>query len=92
MVHLSSPYPVAETIAWLESLLQAQGLTDLAGRRRSSQVSYNSPEYLRQRHNISRRPAEDIAGVGPLLQKVVGYMPTIFFIPQEKVNGRIEVC
>ncbi len=30
MVHLSSPYSVAETIKRLEALLQAQGLTDFA--------------------------------------------------------------
>lgn len=35
-------------------------------------VSYNSPEYLAQRHNISGELLKNIAGIGPLLQKVVG--------------------
>lgn len=35
-------------------------------------VSYNSPEYLRQRHNIPDELLKNIAGIGPLLQKVVG--------------------
>ncbi|MGC2183817.1 MAG: DUF302 domain-containing protein [Terriglobales bacterium] len=123
MVHLSSPYSVAETIARLEALLQAQGLTefcridhsgeaekvgltmpptqviifgspkggtplmiasptlaidlplkalvwqDAAGQVR---VSYNSPEYLKQRHNIPDDLLTNIAGIGLLLQKVVG--------------------
>jgi uncharacterized protein (DUF302 family) len=35
-------------------------------------VSYNSPEYLKQRHNIPGELLKNIAGIGPLLQKVVG--------------------
>jgi uncharacterized protein (DUF302 family) len=35
-------------------------------------VSYNSPEYLEKRHNISGELLQNIAGIGPLLQKVVG--------------------
>jgi uncharacterized protein (DUF302 family) len=35
-------------------------------------VSYNSPEYLKQRHNIPDELVKNIAGIGPLLQKVVG--------------------
>lgn len=35
-------------------------------------VSYNSPEYLLQRHNIPGDLLKNIAGIGPLLQKVVG--------------------
>ncbi len=122
MIHLSSPYSVAETITRLEALLQAQGLTefcridhrgqaekagfkmpptqviifgspkggtplmiasptiaidlplkaliwpDAGGKVR---VSYNSPEYLKQRHNIPDDLLKNIAGIGPLLQKVV---------------------
>lgn len=35
-------------------------------------VSYNSSEYLGQRHNIPGALLKNIAGIGPLLQKVVG--------------------
>jgi uncharacterized protein (DUF302 family) len=34
-------------------------------------VSYNSPEYLKQRHNIPDDLLQNIAGIGPLLEKVV---------------------
>lgn len=123
MVHLSSPYPVAETMTRLESLLQAQGLTEFCRIDHSGEaekvgqtmppaqviifgspkggtplmiasptlaidlplkaliwqdaggqvrVSYNSPEYLKQRHNIPDGLLKNIAAIGPLLQKVVG--------------------
>ncbi len=35
-------------------------------------VSYNSTEYLGQRHDIPAALLRNIAGAGPLLQKVVG--------------------
>jgi len=35
-------------------------------------VSYNTPEYLKQRHNISGELIKNIAGIGLLLQKAVG--------------------
>ena len=35
-------------------------------------VSYNTPEYLKQRHGIPDELLKNIAGIGPLLQKVVG--------------------
>jgi hypothetical protein len=35
-------------------------------------VSYNSPEYLGQRHNIPAALLKNIGGIGPLLLKVVG--------------------
>ena len=35
-------------------------------------VSCNNPEYLGQRHNIPAALLKNIAGIGPLLQKVVG--------------------
>ena len=35
-------------------------------------VSCNNPEYLGQRHNIPGALLKNIAGIGPLLQKVVG--------------------
>jgi uncharacterized protein (DUF302 family) len=34
-------------------------------------VSYNSPEYLQQRHNIPSELLKNIAVIGPLLQSVV---------------------
>lgn len=34
-------------------------------------VSYNSPEYLKRRHNIPDDLVKNIAGIGPLLQSVV---------------------
>jgi len=123
MVHLNSPYSVAETAKRLEALLQVQGLTlfcridhsgeaEKAGlKMRPTQVivfgspkggtplmvaaptlaidlplkaliwedasgkvwiSHNSPEYLKQRHHIPDELLKNIAGIGPLLQKVVG--------------------
>jgi uncharacterized protein (DUF302 family) len=123
MTHLSSPYPFAETIKRLESLLQAQGLKIFCRIDHSGEaekvglkmhptqviifgspkggtplmlaaptvaidlplkaliwedgagkvwVSYNSPEYLKQRHNLPDELVKNIAGIGPLLQKVVG--------------------
>lgn len=123
MVHLSSPYSVAETIARLEAQLQARELTEFCRIDHSGEaekaglkmpptqviifgspkggtplmivsptlaidlplkaliwedaggqvrVSYNSPEYLQQRHNIPDDLLKNIAGVGLLLQKVVG--------------------
>jgi uncharacterized protein (DUF302 family) len=35
-------------------------------------LSYNTPEYLKKRHNIPGELLKNIAGIGPLLQKVVG--------------------
>ena len=34
-------------------------------------ISYNSPEYLQQRHGIPRDLLKNIAGAGPLIQKAV---------------------
>ena len=34
-------------------------------------LSYNSPEYLKQRHNVPESLVKNIAGVGTLLQKAV---------------------
>ena len=34
-------------------------------------VSYNSAEYLKERHNIPAELLNNIAGIAPLLQKVV---------------------
>ena len=122
LVHLSSPYSIAQTTARLESLLQKQGLAvfcridhsgeaEKAGlKMRPTQViilgspkagtplmiasptlaidlplkaliweddagkvwvSYNSPQYLKQRHNIPDDLVKNIAGIAPLLQRVV---------------------
>ena len=35
-------------------------------------ISYNAPEYLQQRHEIPADLVKNIAGIGPLLQSVVG--------------------
>jgi hypothetical protein len=39
---------------------------------RQGWVSYNSAEYLKHRHNIPDELVKNIAGIGRLLQKVVG--------------------
>lgn len=39
-------------------------------------LSYNSPEYLQQRHNIPQDLIKNIAGIGNLLQKAVGANPS----------------
>ena len=122
MVHLSSPFPVPETVKRLDSVLQSRGLTVFARVDHSGEaekvgmkmhptqliifgspkggtplmvasptlaidlplkalvwedaggkvwVSYNSTEYLRQRHNIPDELVKNIAVIGPLLQSVV---------------------
>jgi uncharacterized protein (DUF302 family) len=122
IVHLSSPYSVAETVQRLESLLQVQGLTlfcivdhcgaaEKAGLKMPPTqvvlfgspkagtplmiasptlaidlplkaliwedtggkvwVTYNSAEYLKQRHNIPDELLKNIAGIKPLLEKLV---------------------
>lgn len=122
MVHLSSPYPVSETLRRLDSLLQARGLTVFARVDHSGEaekagmkmhptqlvifgspkggtpvmvasptlaidlplkalvwedgggkvwLSYNSAEYLKQRHNIPDDLVKNLAVIGPLLQTVV---------------------
>jgi uncharacterized protein (DUF302 family) len=122
MIHLASRYSVSETLARLESLLKAKGLTifcrvdhsgeaekvglkmnpthlvifgspkagtplmvasptlaldlplkalvweDAAGK---VWVSYNSPEFLKTRHNIADDLLPNISGAGTLLEKVV---------------------
>jgi uncharacterized protein (DUF302 family) len=122
MVHLSSPYPVSETLKRLDSVLQSRGLTVFARIDHSGEaekvgmkmhpteliifgspkggtpvmvasptlaidlplkalvwqdaggkvwLSYNSAEYLKQRHNIPDDLVKNIALIGPLLQSVV---------------------
>ena len=123
MVHLSSPYSVAETIKRLESLLQAQGLTEFCRIDHSGEaekaglkmpptqviifgspkggtplmiasptvaidlplkaliwedgggkvwVSYNTPGIPQATTQFPDELIKNIAGIGPLLQKVVG--------------------
>jgi uncharacterized protein (DUF302 family) len=122
VVHLSSPYPVPETLLRLESVLKAKGLAifcrvDHSGEAQKAGlkmnptqllifgspkagtplmvasptlaidlplkalvwedaggkvwVSYNSSEYLKQRHNIPDELVKNIGGIGPLLESVV---------------------
>jgi uncharacterized protein (DUF302 family) len=122
LIHISSRYPVEETVQRLELLLQAQGIkifctVDHSGeaakaglKMRPTQVvifgnpkggtpvmlaaptaaidlplkvliwedgegkvwlSFNSPEYLKQRHGIPDDLVKNLAGVGGLLQKAV---------------------
>jgi uncharacterized protein (DUF302 family) len=122
MIHLASRYAVSETLARLESLLKAKGLTIFCRVDHSGEaekvglamnptqlvifgspkagtplmvaspmlaidlplkalvwedaggkvwVSYNSPEYLKTRHNIADDLLPNISGVGTLLEKVV---------------------
>ena len=122
MVHLSSPYTVAETLKRLDSVLQSRSLTVFARIDHSGEaekvgmkmhptqviifgspkagtpvmvasptlaidlplkalvwegaggkvwVSYNSAEYLKQRHNIPDDLVKNLAAIGPLLQDVV---------------------
>lgn len=122
LVHLASPYSVAETTKRLESTLQAKGIRlfchiDHSGEAekigmkmhptqvlifgnpqsgtplmlasptaaidlplkallwedagKKVWVTYNSPEYLEQRHNISLELLKNIALIGDLLKSVI---------------------
>jgi uncharacterized protein (DUF302 family) len=122
MVHLSSPYPVEETLKRLDGALQSRGLTVFARVDHSGEaekvgmkmhptklvifgspkggtpvmlaaptlaidlplkalvwedaggkvwLSYNTAEYLKQRHNIPDDLVKNLAVIGPLLQSVV---------------------
>lgn len=122
IIHLSSPYPVSETLKRLGAALRSHGLTIFAQVDHSGEaakvdlkmrptqliifgspragtplmvasptlaidlplkalvwedaggkvwVSYNSPEFLKQRHDIPDELVKNIAGIGPLLQGVV---------------------
>ena len=122
MVHLASPYPIAETLKRLDSVLQSRGLAVFARIDHSGEaekvgmkmhptqliifgspkagtpvmvasptlaidlplkalvredaggkvwVTYNSAEYLKQRHNIPDDLVKNLAVIGPLLQSVV---------------------
>jgi uncharacterized protein (DUF302 family) len=122
LVHLRSPYAVAETLKRLESVLHARNLTVFARIDHSGEaekvgltmrltqliifgspkagtplmvasptlaidlplkalawedadgqvwVSYNDPDYLKQRHGIPDELVKNIAGVGAVLEKAV---------------------
>jgi uncharacterized protein (DUF302 family) len=64
-----TPLMIASPTVAIDLLLKALIWEDGEGR---IWVSYNSQEYLGQRHNISGALLKNIAGIGPLLQKVVG--------------------
>jgi uncharacterized protein (DUF302 family) len=122
MIHLSSPRTVTETLARLETIVQAKGLTILAridhsgdaakaglemhptkllifGNAKSGTplmiaspsvaidlplkalvwqdddrkvwLSYNSPNYLKERHGIPENLLQNIAGIGPICSEAV---------------------
>jgi uncharacterized protein (DUF302 family) len=64
-----TPLMIASPTLAIDLPLKALIWEDTGGQVR---VSYNSPEYLKQRHNIPDDLLKNIAGIGPLLQKVVG--------------------
>jgi uncharacterized protein (DUF302 family) len=122
LIHLSSPHTVIETLARLETIVQAKGLTILAridhsgdaaevglqmqptkllifGNAKSGTplmiaspsvaidlplkalvwqddegkvwLSYNSPNYLKERHGIPESLMQNIAGIGPICSETV---------------------
>jgi uncharacterized protein (DUF302 family) len=122
LIHISSPYSVAETLQRVEAILRAKNLTIFARVDHSGEaekvglamrptqliifgspkagtpmmiasptlaidlplkalvwqdaeekvwVSYNDPNYLKRRHNISDELLKNISGVGALLEKAV---------------------
>ena len=122
VIHLSSPYSVSETLARLETIVQAKGLTILARIDHSGDaakagltmqptkllifgnaklgtllmiaspsvaidlplkalvwqdddgkvwLSYNSPDYLKERHAIPEDLLQNIAGIGPICAEAV---------------------
>ncbi|MGH9546427.1 MAG: DUF302 domain-containing protein [Terriglobales bacterium] len=64
-----TPLMIASPTLAIDLPLKALIWEDAGGQVR---VSYNTPEYLKQRHNIPDELLKNIAGIGPLLQKVVG--------------------
>jgi uncharacterized protein (DUF302 family) len=122
LIHLSSPYPVAETLKRVESALQSHGLTIFCRVDHSGEaakvdmemhptellifgnpkggtplmlasptvaidfplkalvwedadgkvwLTFNSPDYLKQRHNLPDNLMKNISGVGALLQAAI---------------------
>jgi uncharacterized protein (DUF302 family) len=123
LIHLSSPHTVIETLARLETIVRAKGLTILARIDHSGDaakaglkmqptkllifgnakagtplmitspsvaidlplkalvwqdddgkvwLSYNSPDYLKERHAIPENLLQNIAGIGPICLEAVG--------------------
>jgi uncharacterized protein (DUF302 family) len=123
MIHLSSPHSVMETLARLESIVKAKGLSILTRIDHSGDaakagllmrptqllifgnakagtplmvasptvaidlplkalawqdsddkvwLSYNSPDYLKQRHALPENLSQNIAGIGPICAEAVG--------------------
>ncbi len=64
-----TPLMIASPTVAIDLPLKALVREDGAGK---VWISYNSPEYLKQRHDIPDELLTNIAGIGPLLQKVVG--------------------
>ena len=63
-----TPVMVASPTLAIDLPLKALVWEDASGK---VWVSYNSPEYLKQRHNIPDELVKNIAGIGPLLESVV---------------------
>jgi uncharacterized protein (DUF302 family) len=63
-----TPVMVASPTLPIDLPLKALIWEDTAGK---VWVSYNTPEYLKQRHNIPDELVKNIAGIGPLLENVV---------------------
>ena len=64
-----TPLMIASPTVAIDLPLKALIWEDGAGK---AWISYNAPEYLKQRHDIPDELLKNIAGIGPLLQKVVG--------------------
>jgi uncharacterized protein (DUF302 family) len=60
-----TPVMVASPTIAIDLPLKALVSEDAAGK---VWVSYNSPEYLKQRHNVPEELMKNLAGAGPLLQ------------------------
>jgi uncharacterized protein (DUF302 family) len=63
-----TPVMVASPTLAIDLPLKALIWEDTAGK---VWVSYNTPEYLKQRHNIPDELVKNIVGIGPLLESVV---------------------
>jgi uncharacterized protein (DUF302 family) len=63
-----TPLMVASPTLAIDLPLKALAWEDASGK---VWLSYNTPEYLKQRHNIPDELLKNISGVGALLQKVL---------------------
>ena len=64
-----TPLMVASPTLAIDLPLKALAWEDASGK---VWLSYNTPEYLKQRHNIPDELLKNISGVGALLQKALG--------------------